>query len=380
MPRKPLPVGTWGRIARTEVAPKRHVARARFRDTDGVTRKVEAWGVSGAAAERALVQALKDRAAVTGTDLTADSRLRAVSDLWLRTRIENTDRLATNTRERYRDVVERYVDPGVGGLTVREATVPALERFLTDVTGSSGPGTAKLCRTVLSGMLDLAVLHGAATANAAKSTSVIATEGRDVRALSVDEVKALRAALRGDRKAQRADLPLLVDLMLATGCRIGEALAIRWDDVDLDAGTVAITGTVVRVKGEGLTRQDTTKGKKVRRLLLPKFAVALLLERSVSQVDGGPWNVVVPSERGSLREVSTVEAQWRRFRERQPAWKWVTPHTFRKTVGTLVDRERGTGDAAAQLGHSSTTITARHYVETADVGPDLTAILQQFSD
>jgi len=55
-------------------------------------------------------------------------------------------------------------------------------------------------------------------------------------------------------------------------------------------------------------------------------------------------------------------------------------HTFRKTVATLVDRERGTGDAAAQLGHSSQRITTRHYVETADLAPDVSDVLQRFSE
>jgi integrase len=46
----------------------------------------------------------------------------------------------------------------------------------------------------------------------------------------------------------------VVDLMLATGARIGEALAVRWQDLDLtgDRPVVTISGTIVYLKPAGL--------------------------------------------------------------------------------------------------------------------------------
>lgn len=45
--------------------------------------------------------------------------------------------------------------------------------------------------------------------------------------------------------------------MLSTGVRIGEVLATVWSAVDLDAGAVAVTSTLVRIKKEGLLRKAT---------------------------------------------------------------------------------------------------------------------------
>lgn len=376
MPRSPLPVGTWGSISRAQSGPGRWVARARFRDADGRTRKVEAWGSTGAKAENALKKAMVERAAVIASEIKPDTRLAEVGRRWLEERVDGSD-LATNTRQRYRDVVEKYVTPGVGGLTVREATTPRTESYLKQVTAASGPATAKLCRTVLTGMLALATVHGATPANPMRETSVIASHTPEVRALTVPEVRSLRAALRADKVAVRGDLPLLVDLLLATGCRIGEVLALRWADVDLKAGTVTVSGTIVRVKGVGLERQDKTKGKKARVLTLPAWAVKEL--KAAKQKAERGVEPVIPSWEGSWREVATVESQWRRWRERHEAWSWVTPHTFRKTVATAVERQRGSRAAASQLGHSSEAVTNRHYIEQNLMAEDVSDVLAAFA-
>lgn len=378
MPRKPLPIGTWGRIARTQVEVGRWVARARFRDDDGVTRKVEAWGKTGAAAERALVVAMTERKASTGAELTPESRLSHLADYWLRTEIDDSKR-AVNTRQRYRSVVETVVTPGVGGLLVREATVGAMDRFLKKVAAETGAPTAKLAKSVLSGMLSLAVRHGAAQFNAVRDVAPIEVEHKEVRALTGVEVMSLRATLAADPAAASVDLPAIVDVMLATGARIGEVLALRWLDLDLLDGTVSFNGTVVRDPSLGLIRQDTTKGRKVRRLLLPAFAVDLLRARHAQGIWGSGADLVFPSAVGGLREVSTVDKQWRKFRAKHEDWAWVSPHTFRKTVGTALERGAGLAGAALQLGHTSEAVTRRHYVQTPDFAPDVREILEKFT-
>jgi integrase len=52
--------------------------------------------------------------------------------------------------------------------------------------------------------------------------------------------------LDNSRKARDWDLPDLTRMMPATGCRIGECLAIGWSDVDLDAAVVEVRWRLVR--------------------------------------------------------------------------------------------------------------------------------------
>lgn len=404
MPRRPLPIGTWGRISRTPVTrvdgrdvtlewldrkawlggvavkPDAWVARARFRDVDGVTRKVEAWGASAGRAEAALVDAMKERAATSSTEITPDTRVAALADFWLRTKVEASDKLSTNTKTKYSDIVTKHVVPGVGGLLLREVNVARMARFVEDRQKNVGTATAKTTKSVLTSMFTLAATHNAIAANPMREVGAVEETGEraEVRAMTTDELKAMRADLASDTTAKRQDLPDLVDVLLATGARIGEVLALRWEDVDLEANTVTICGTVVRGRG-GLVRQGHTKGKRDRVLTVPAFAVALLKRRAEDGLPGGELGVVFPSAVAGLREVATLEKAWRSFRTRHPVWKWVTFHTFRKTVATTLEREVGVKDAAVQLGHTSDALTTKHYVERLVAAPDHSDVLERLS-
>ena len=93
--------------------------------------------------------------------------------------------------------------------------------------------------------------------------------------MSDTERVLLIAQLLNDDAARRRDLPDLVFFMLATGVRIGEALAAVWSDVDL-GGHVTITSTIIRGKGEGLPRKSTKSKAGICTLALPISAVAML--------------------------------------------------------------------------------------------------------
>ena len=123
--------------------------------------------------------------------------------------------------------------------------------------------------------------HGAIMANPVREVERIeAKSKREPRVLTMVERVELLKQFQEDEKARRRDLPDMVFFMLATRVRIDEALAVVWSEVDLDAGTVKITSTLIRVKGEGLVRKGTKSRAGEPALPLPESAVALLRRRS----------------------------------------------------------------------------------------------------
>ncbi|AYN58585.1 tyrosine integrase [Arthrobacter phage Melons] len=388
MGRPPLPVGTWGAV-RVEKIAGGYRARARFRDFDGRTRDVERSGKTKGAARAALTADLNDRTAPAGEEITASTRLQLVAEIW---RAEKWPNLAENSRKRYRDALEDHILPGLGALTVSECSVTRIDRFLKATAAGTGAPSAKVCRSVLSGILGLAVRHGAAATNPVRDVAGITVTPKEIRALTLEEIRAARSAVRswqlGEPLAEgrprrgrppTQDLLDILDLLLATGARIGELLAIRWSDVDLEDGTLTISGTIVSTedKPARLVRQAHPKSSTSRRrLALPPFAIDALMRRRLAVTVANVHDVVFPSTEGTLRDPGSVRKQLAKVLA--PAGLgWVTPHVFRKTVATALDAAEDLRTAADQLGHAGTDVTRRHYVQKTHQGPDARATLEQ---
>lgn len=382
-----MPIGTWGEISVRQVG-RGFDASCRFRDTDGVTRKVRRSGRTRGAARAALTAALRQRVTAAGVrEMTGSSIVPNVAGVWL----SSTTRLAVQTRTRYRMIIDGPITQHLREVSLQEATVTKLEAVFALVTTESGPGTARLVRTVLAGTCALAVRRGAIGSNPVRDTAPITPADRDaVRALTLDEVEKIRRGcvaweagtsfekLPAARRAgtrRNSDMIDVVDVLLGTGARIGEVLALRWADVDLSAARVLVCGTIVRDEDSHLVRQPTPKSAASRRVLqLPGFSVDALMRRRVDMRAGTVEDLVFPSTLGTPRDPSNFRSTFRKIRAGVDL-DWVTPHTFRKTVATLLDAEADLRTAAQQLGHSGTAVTARHYVERAQVGPDMRKVL-----
>jgi len=382
MARPPLPVGTWGKIRRETMAPGQCRARARFRDYDGVTRDVEAWGATGPAAERELVTALRDRSAPSADEITRDTQISRLAEMWLE-EIEAEGRLAPQTIDRYRDSINGVILPSFGGLRIRENTVSRIDRCFKAVAADH-PGKARAARSVYGQMLGMAVRHDALASNPVREIARLRKNRRGVRALAVDDLEAVRAAIRQwqtppERKPgprRKGDLADIVDVLLGTGGRIGEVLAVRWIDVNLDADcpTLTFSGTIVFVRGKGFYRQPWTKSDAgYRTVSLPRFAVDVLKRRRAADQEND-LDAVFATRKGTWLSPNNVRRQWREARK-ETDLAWVSPHTFRKTVATLLDREADSKTAAAQLGHQSDEITKGYYIQKAHLAPDSSGVL-----
>ena len=382
MARPPLPIGTFGSITTNEVRPGVYRARTRFRDFDGVTREIKGTGRSAAAAVRELKTKIADRSAPSGDLIGPDMRISQVADIWL-SLYRAEQRSEATTANEYQRVIENVINPAIGNIRLREATAGRLERLIRSQDSHS---RRKKTKTVLKMMFDAAVIDDALPANPVSSTSRLRGQKKDVQALSVEDLNAVRSAVDSWMTKKRPgpkpnqDMPDIIDLLLATGCRIGEVLAIRWTDIDLSATppTVSISGTIKTETGKGTYRKPKPKSDASKRTIaLPPFAVDVLMRRRIEQRPNH-YNAVFATRNGTWHQVGNIERRWRTIRA-DTGFDWVTPHTFRKTVATLIDRLVDSDTAARVLGHSSDAITKEFYIEKDRTTPDVTHILQSFA-
>jgi len=185
--------------------------------------------------------------------LTVDAFL----DRWLADGIKGSSR----SRDDARYALERYVRPLIGALrldrlapldvqaivtamTASDATTrvaaAASERTGGQLEASQRPGrpfssrTTRIALAHLNQALRWAVRMRLLVRSPADDVELPKKMSREMPALDVAEVAKLRAALRGTKHA------LVFDVLLATGARPAEVLALRWRDLDPKACTISI--------------------------------------------------------------------------------------------------------------------------------------------
>lgn len=292
------PIGTFGVIATSAQPSGNHIAKTRYRDWDGKSRLVQATGSSRSAAERKLKQKLSERSLRQPgfNGMSADSPSPELVAYWLED-MEIEDRLSRTTRNLYERAMRSLVLPAFKELTLRAIGVARCDYFLKHLAKRSY-SRAKHARVILRLALALAVRHEILPRNPMDHVSRLHQRKTLPDAFTIAEVHEIRAAIKAWESRRilagpRPDRQLgqIVEVMLSTSAGIGEVLAIRLRDLDLDGPipTARIGGTIISRKGEPTHRQDHPKtDRSVRRVALPSFAQQAIRSRLLRSGDTEP--------------------------------------------------------------------------------------------
>ncbi len=284
-----LPISTFGAITTQQVSLGIFRSVTRFRDWDGQTRKVTATGSSRNDAQAALKSdlAARLRAGGSGDLLTASSPFLLLAAAWMEDVMLDVDR-SQGTKDTYQRELRVLVLPFFENFTIREVTVGRIELFLRQQRAQSYP-RAKHSRTLLGMILAFAVRREIIPRNPMKETSRMKKPPHTPKALTTEQIAAIRLAARewrteDGRMGPRSDGQVrdIIEVMLGTATRIGEALALRQCDVDMDADPprVNISGTIVVHNGAGVHRQEHPKTHESNRVIgVPQFAADVIRQR-----------------------------------------------------------------------------------------------------
>jgi integrase len=274
---------------------------------------------------------------------------------WLDHVLPTTD-LAPKTITDYRYNAIRYVIPALGRVPLAKLRPEHVEKMMTGLRDQGLTRTVSYCRAVLRMALGEAERRGRVTRNAAALTRAprkAATRLDD--ALDADEAAAVLKAASSDR------LEALAVVVLALGLRQGEALRLRWSDVDLKPATL----TVRKAKSDA----------GVRTIALPGFVVVALKahrarqreERMASDLWGDP-GLLFASTVGTLLDGRNVLRWWHDLTIRAGVGRRRF-HASRHTAATLMLNNGVPLEVVSKtLGHAGLAITADVY---AKVRPEL---------
>jgi integrase len=267
----------------------------------------------------------------------------------------------------------------LAGVRVREATPARIDAALRSMRTTHGPTMAKQAKTVLLGGMQLAVLAEVVTANPVRDVSPIVPKSKPKGAppLNAGQLRDLLIALHSSDYCAQHDLADPITLLIATGLRRSELLALRWEDFDPDTGTLTVVAKLVRATGYGLQRINDTKTVAGQRsIALPPFAVTMLQARRGREYVG-EQPMIFPSTGGTWRDPDNFGGRWRRVRDDLEV-PTVTSHSFRKAMADLIDDAGLSARTAADLlGHARVSMTTDVYMSRGRLHSEVADLLER---
>jgi integrase len=162
----------------------------------------------------------------------------------------------------------------------------------------------------------------------------------------------------------------IIKVLLYTGVRIGECLALQWKDIDFKNKQIHINSTLVYANGKYLLTPPKTKNSN-RKFPISDNLVNILREhqeeqKKIIKLTGGHFlhsEMLFTSETGNYKDRSALNATFRKFIA-DTDFNYLTLHGLRHTFATLlISKGYDITIVSKLLGHSTIGITVNHYVD-----------------
>lgn len=272
--------------------------------------------------------------------------------------------LRPRTFERYRQYVRLHALPDIGRLPLSRLAPQHLQRlYASRLEAGLSPMSVRHLHAVLHRALSQATRWGLLARNVADLVTPPRAGRHEMQTLSPEQARAFLQAVEGDR------YEALFALALTTGLRQGELLALRWQDVDPDAGTLQVRGTLQRTPN-GLATAEPKTASSRRQVVLTAQAVGAVRCHRVAQAEerlrlGAAWEdtgLVFVNEIGRPVEASNLVNRHFLPALRRAGLPRIRFHDLRHTAATLlVARGVHPKIVSETLGHSQVAITLDTY-------------------
>jgi integrase len=274
--------------------------------------------------------------------------------------------------DRYKYAIGPHIKPALGRMKLKSLTPAHVRGFYREkLDAGLASATVHKIHAGLHKALDQAVTDGLIPRNVADALKLPRIDREEITPLTAEEANRLIEAARGDR------LEALYVLAIHTGLRQGELLALNWEDLDLEAGTLQVRRTLTRTGGKHSLSEPKTK-KSRRTVRLTAGAIAALqghLKRQMEEMDRlgslyKPGGLDFANEIGGIVNPSNLRNRsFARILMRAGLSADTRFHDLRHTCATLLlSRNVNPKIVSEMLGHANIAITLDTY---SHVLPDM---------
>ena len=341
----------------------RFQAQVRWTDDFGRSQRITVSGKTRKSVQEK-VREFYDRVNAGEPGRDSDAILSEYATNWCRTTLQATS-LKESTKSLYNSISRNHIAPTqLGSLTLGHVRPQSVEAWIAGRRSQGlSDSTIRQAYTVLRLMLDTAKRDGLIRANPTHAVKRPKSTAQEADFLDAQQVRDLLVAAEDSRYHD------LFELIARTGMRRGEALALKWRDVDFKRRDLRIRGTLSRVNGSlTVTEPKTTRS---RRSLALSPAVEIVLKRiqqeqTARRAELGPlWHstgFVFTTMDGQPVDPRNALRAFRSAANAAGLPESTNIHTLRHSAASMmIDNGTHLKVVSDVLGHSSISITADVY-------------------
>ena len=275
-------------------------------------------------------------------------------------------RATENTRSSYQGNLNRWIYPALGDMKLPEITSAQISALLLDMQGKGkAHATVVKVYTILNSLFKMAYLSDMIARNPMDKVERPKPRKDEIKpqtaqAYTAQEVRDILTALEGEPLKWRAFIHLLID----TGVRRGEALAVQWEDIDFQENTILICRNLCYTPDKGIYL-DTPKNGRCRMVDVGEDTLQLLKQIREQQGAGGKYIFTQDNSLEPMHPTSPTH-YFRQFAKRNGI-KDFHPHKLRHTFASVaITAGADVVSVSETLGHSDTAVTLRMYTHAND--------------
>ena len=271
-----------------------------------------------------------------------------------------------NTRASFQGNLDKWVYPAIVDIKLPEITSAQISALLLDMQGKGkAHATVVKVYTILNSLFKMAYLSDMIARNPMDKVERPKPRKDEIKpqtaqAYTAQEVRDILTALEGEPLKWRAFIHLLID----TGVRRGEALAVQWEDIDFQENTILICRNLCYTPDKGIYL-DTPKNGRCRMVDVGEDTLQLLKQIREQQGAGGKYIFTQDNSLEPMHPTSPTH-YFRQFSKRNGI-KDFHPHKLRHTFASVaITAGADVVSVSETLGHSDTAVTLRMYTHAND--------------
>ncbi len=290
------------------------------------------------------------------------------SQIWLDNFCKNC--IKDYTYQGYKLYMEKHINPAIGHLELSKITTVVCQQFLMEMytngrkRGRATKGTGLALKTVkdikitLQTCLQKAVDEELLPINPVKKVKLPKEQKKEMQTMKASDLKAFLD------EAKNSGCYEFYYLELLTGMRIGEILALTWDDLDTENNSIRVNKQVQRIDGELVINTPKTEAS-IRTITICDDCVLALLK--MRQREAKVSNLIFPSPiTGSYRDPRAVTNRLHRIQDRAGVPR-IRFHDLRHSFATLsLEQGMDIKTVSHMLGHTDAGFTMNTYMHVTD--------------